>query len=95
MTLHDAHCHFLSPRFFEALGREKYGAEAGASAERIAGELGFDAPESVEALADRWAGELDRNRIARSSLIASVPGDEDSVAVALARHPGRSSATSC
>jgi predicted TIM-barrel fold metal-dependent hydrolase len=33
--------------------------------------------------------ELDRNHVARASLIASVPGDEESVAAALARHPGR------
>jgi predicted TIM-barrel fold metal-dependent hydrolase len=89
MPLHDSHCHFLSPRFFEALGREKYGADAGASADRIAAELGWNAPGSPEALADRWAAELDRHRIGRASLIASVPGDEDSVASALQRHPGR------
>lgn len=89
MTLHDSHCHFLSSRFFEALGREKYGAEAGATADRIAGELTWDAPGSPDALADRWVAELDRHRLTRAALIASVPGDEDSVAVALARHPQR------
>jgi predicted TIM-barrel fold metal-dependent hydrolase len=87
--LHDSHCHFLSPRFFEMLGREKYGADAGVSADRIAGELEWEAPGSVEALADRWLTELDRHRLTRVSLIASVPGDEDSVAVAVARHPER------
>ena len=87
--LHDTHCHFLSPRFFEALGREKYGAEAGASAEQIAGELGWDAPGSAEGLADRWVAELDRHRIGRASLIASVPGDEESVSHAVQRHPRR------
>src|SRR5262245_59211811 len=89
MTLHDSHCHFLSSRFFEALGREKYGAEAGATADRIAGELGWDAPGPPAVLADRWVAELDRHRLARVSLIASVPGDEDSVAEALTRHPSR------
>jgi predicted TIM-barrel fold metal-dependent hydrolase len=89
MTLHDSHCHFLSSRFFEALGREKYGAEAGATADRIAGELGWDAPGAPDVLADRWVAELDRHHLARVSLIASVPGDEESVAVALARHPDR------
>lgn len=89
MRLHDVHCHFLSARFFEALGREKYGADAGATADRIAGELGWDAPGAPDALADRWVAELDRHQLARVSLIASVPGDEESVAVALARHPDR------
>ena len=89
MTLHDSHCHFLSSRFFEALGREKYGADAGVTADRIAVEMGWDAPGTAEALADRWIAELDRHRISRASLIASVPGDEESVAAALARHPQR------
>lgn len=33
--------------------------------------------------------ELDRAGVTRASLIASVPGDEESVAVAAARHPSR------
>jgi len=87
--LHDSHCHFLSSRFFEALGREKYGAEAGATADRIAGELGWDPPGTPDALADRWVAELDRHHLSRGSLIASVPGDEESVGVAARRHPDR------
>jgi predicted TIM-barrel fold metal-dependent hydrolase len=89
MVLHDSHCHFLSPRFYEALGREKYGQEAGATAEQIAGEAGWEAPGPPDALADRWVGELDRNEVSRAALIASVPGDEDSVAVAVRRQPTR------
>ena len=65
MTLHDSHCHFLSSRFFEALGREKYGADAGATADRIAGELGWDPPGAPDALADRWVAELNRHRLTR------------------------------
>jgi predicted TIM-barrel fold metal-dependent hydrolase len=89
MTVHDAHCHFLSARFYEALGREKYGQQNGRGAAAIAGELGWDAPETAEALADQWAAELDRHRVSRAALIASVPGDEESVASAIARHPRR------
>jgi predicted TIM-barrel fold metal-dependent hydrolase len=33
--------------------------------------------------------ELDRHQVRRAALIASVPGDEDSVAAAVARHPSR------
>jgi predicted TIM-barrel fold metal-dependent hydrolase len=87
--IHDAHCHFLSPRYFETIGREKYGAQDGLTAERIAGELGWDAPGTSDALAARWIAELDRQRVSRVTLIASVPGDEDSVAAAVARHPAR------
>jgi uncharacterized protein len=89
MTLNDTHCHFLSARFFESLGREKYGAENGASAEQVAGELGWDPPVSPERVADRWVAELDRHGISRAALIASVPGDEDSVGAAVARHANR------
>lgn len=89
MTLHDTHCHFLSTRFFEALGREKYGERGVMAADAIAGELGWETPGSADTLADRWVAELDRHHVSRAALIASVPGDEESVACAVARHPGR------
>ena len=87
MTLQDTHCHFFSARFFEALAREKYGPTG--TAERVALDLGWDLPVAPEALADRWIVELDRQRVARVALISSVPGDEDSVAVAVAKYPDR------
>jgi uncharacterized protein len=40
-------------------------------------------------LADRWINELDAKGVQRAALIASVPGDEESVAAAVARHPSR------
>jgi uncharacterized protein len=89
MTLNDSHCHLLSPRFYETVGRERYGADAPVTADRIAAELGWEPPGSPEALADRWAVELDRNHVTRAALIASVGGDEASVAAAVGRHPRR------
>jgi len=89
MTIHDSHCHFLSPRFYETLGREKYGAAGAPQSDRIAEELGWEAPESPERLTDRWISELDRNELSRAALIASVPGDEESVAAAVRRQPAR------
>lgn len=89
MTLHDSHCHFLSAGFFTALGRDKYGSDSTVTADDVATALGWEQPGSPETLADRWAGELDRNHISRAALIASVPGDEMSVAVAVRRHPER------
>jgi predicted TIM-barrel fold metal-dependent hydrolase len=56
--------------------------------------LGWDVPDSVESLADRWVGEMDRSNVARAMLIASVPGDTASVNAAVARHPARFSAVS-
>jgi len=75
----DVHCHFFSQRFCQTL-------EPGLDA---AAELGWAAPGTREDLADRWVAELDRHEVSRASLIASVPGDEDSVAIAVARHPSR------
>jgi predicted TIM-barrel fold metal-dependent hydrolase len=87
--VHDSHCHFLSSRFYEALGREKYGAGAGPTAEQVATELGWEPAGSVESLTSRWISELDRHGVSRVGLIASIPGDEDSVAAAVSRHPTR------
>lgn len=80
----DAHVHFFSPTFFRTLAAQRQVAVADALAH-----LGWDDPESPEALGDRWVTELDTHRVARAALIASIPGDEDSVAVAAARHPSR------
>jgi uncharacterized protein len=87
MSLQDTHCHFFSTRFFDALAKEKYGAAG--TAERVALELGWDLPGEPETLADRWITELDRQKVSRVALIASVPGDEDSVAAAVAKYPDR------
>src|SRR6266571_7615769 len=89
MMLHDTHCHFLSASFLEALGREKYGRQDNPPADRIAGELGWEAPGPADRLADRWVAELDRHEVSRAALIASVPGDEESVAAAVRRQPAR------
>jgi uncharacterized protein len=87
LTVNDAHCHFLSPRFFEALGAEKHGP--GTSVEQVVGHLNWEPPRDVAALTDRWVAEFNRNDVARAALIASVPGDEDSVAAAVRAYPQR------
>jgi uncharacterized protein len=87
-TVCDAHVHFFSPRFFDTLGAQK-GLPADGRVDIVVGALGWDDPGSPDALADRWVAELDRHGVARATLIASVPGDEASVAAAVARHPSR------
>ena len=84
----DAHIHFFSARFFAALARQRQASNRTASAD-LWRELGWDDPRSDDALADRWVQELDRHGVDRAALIASVPGDEVSVAAAVARHPSR------
>ena len=86
--INDAHCHFFSEQFFATLGRQDPAGSQRSAAE-IVSALGWDPPGSPEALADRWAQELDRQGVARAALIASVPGEEDSVGRALSRHPSR------
>lgn len=80
----DAHVHFFSPAFFGALAAQRGVATADAIRH-----LGWDDPLSPEALADRWVAEMDTQGVSRAAIIASVPGDEDSVAEAVARHPSR------
>lgn len=88
MPLHDAHCHFFSARFFEALGRERH-PDSPRDVATIADELGWEAPGAPEALADRWIVEMDRHHVVRAALMASVPGDDGSVAAAVAKYPHR------
>ena len=86
--MNDCHCHFFSSQFFDTLGRQRPPGSQQSAAEIVA-TLGWDAPGAPEDLADRWVSELDRAGVGRSVLIASVPGDEASVATAVARHPSR------
>jgi len=87
MKICDAHCHFFSSRYLELLtkGRNEFPDDDRATA--VAKQLGWDPPGSVDSLADRWITEMARNGVSRSALIASIPGDEVSVAEAVAKHP--------
>ena len=84
LVICDAHVHFFSPTFFSTLAAQRQVATADALRH-----LGWDDPVSPEALADRWATELDEQGVSRAAIIASVPGDEASVAAAVERHPAR------
>lgn len=75
----DAHIHFFSPGFFAGLG---------ANRDAITN-LGWEFPDSTEALAVRWINELDARGVERAALMASLPGDADSVAKAVALNPDR------
>lgn len=87
MTICDAHCHFFSASLFRVFGRDVQAP--GDAAETLPARLNFDPPGDDVALADRWMAELDRHAVQRAMLIASVPGDEASVAAAVKRHPTR------
>jgi uncharacterized protein len=89
VRLCDSHCHFFSSRFLEILTKDLADFPADNRADAVAARLGWEAPGTADALADRWVAELDRHVIARSVLIASIPGDEVSVAAAVAKYPAR------
>lgn len=75
----DAHVHFFSPGFFAGLG---------ATRDTITS-LGWDFPDSTEGLTTQWIAELDKHGVDRVALMASLPGDADSVAKAVAQNPSR------
>lgn len=85
IAVSDAHVHLFSHRFFSSLAKQK-GVAVGDSISA----LGFEMPpEDPADLAARWVQELDNHGLASSTLIASMPGDESSVAAAVQRFPDR------
>jgi hypothetical protein len=82
LQITDAHCHFLSAHFFQALGRD-------AGVDDVPAKLGWESPGDPVQLADRWIAELDRAGVTKAMLIATVPGDEASVGAAIAHAPDR------
>jgi len=86
MAVADAHLHFFSQKFFATLVSQK----PGMTLEAAGSQLGWQLPPiEPEKLASAWAHELDRHGVFASALIASVPGDEDSVIAAARAFPGR------
>jgi predicted TIM-barrel fold metal-dependent hydrolase len=84
----DAHCHFFSAGFFRALGRDLV-SEGEDGAEVLPDRLGWDRPGSDAELTDRWVAGMDEAGVDRCLLIASLPGDETSVGVAVQHAPAR------
>jgi predicted TIM-barrel fold metal-dependent hydrolase len=89
VPLCDVHCHFFSSGFLETLTADRRDLPSRDRAPVVASLLGWDPPGTPDELADRWVAELDRHGVARAALIASIPGDEDSVAAAIATYPSR------
>jgi predicted TIM-barrel fold metal-dependent hydrolase len=89
VILNDAHCHFFSSGFLELLIRSLPDLPDIGRARVVAARLGWTDPGDNAALTASWVGELDRHGVSRAVLIASVPGDEPSVAEAVRLHPDR------
>ena len=86
LPINDAHVHLFSRNFYDGLARQKKAADADA----IGSLLGWEIPaaDPVE-LANRWAAELTAQGVGRACLLASVHGDESSVAAAVNAYPDR------
>jgi predicted TIM-barrel fold metal-dependent hydrolase len=85
LAVSDAHVHFFSHRFFATLADQK-----NAPVDSLAPLLGWQLPsDDPEHLAAAWVQELDRNGVSRAALIASVPGDQESVITAVRAFPQR------
>src|SRR4051794_32947418 len=89
MRICDAHCHLFTSKFLESVSEGIVDLPGTGRASAVARRVGWDDPGTVAELADRWVAEIDRRDVARIVLIASVPGDEESVATAVRRHPSR------
>ncbi len=86
IAVDDAHIHFFSNKFLAELARAKKVGEAAALGPLLSWEIA--APDPAE-LASRWLAEMNRYGIQRAALIASMHGDEGSVAAAGSAHPDR------
>jgi predicted TIM-barrel fold metal-dependent hydrolase len=87
LSVSDAHVHFFSSNFLRILGSQ---LPQQLSTAEVTVKLGWPAvPDSPVSLAHQWVAELDRQGVRRACLIASIPGDEDSVAQAVHAVPER------
>lgn len=86
VPVNDAHVHFFSHKFYSGLAKQKNLTSAEALGPLLEWEI---PPSNPAALATSWIAELDRHHVGRASLIASMPADEESVAIAAAAYPDR------
>ncbi len=85
LPLADAHVHFFSHRFFASLAGQK-----NVAVDQLGPLLHWHIPSEDPAhLAEAWVAEFAKHGVEKSVLIASVPGDGESVIAAVGGHPER------
>jgi len=91
LEVFDAHAHFFSRRLFETLAAQSPALSKESDPVSKIGEITgwVMPPEDPAALGARWKEELDKHRVSAALLMASVPGDEESIATAVAAYPDR------
>ncbi len=91
MQIQDAHTHFFSRPFFDALAAlSPRKAEGAGLVAEVAARAGLQLPaDSVEAHRDRWLAEMTRAGVARMVTFASLPAEAETVAAAARGSGGR------
>lgn len=91
MDFQDAHTHFFSRPFFEALAEQS--PQPGTVDERlraVAERTGLEIPGAdVAAHTERWLAEMDRHGVSRMVSFASLPQEAEAVAAAARQSGGR------
>ncbi len=87
----DAHVHFYSNTYFKYLVKQKPNrADINTELRNIAAKGHIEIPgDDPVQLAKRWIDIIDKWKLERLMLFASMPGDEDSVVKAVQAHPTR------
>ena len=91
LEIFDAHTHFFSRQFFSTLINQspKLSQEINPLTS-VAAMTGWTMPEANPAeFAAQWKQELDQSHVATALMLASVPGDEESIAAAVNAFPER------
>lgn len=91
MRVIDAHAHFFSyPFFMQFVEALRQGLPRDDPYRGLAERLGWELPTPDHtALGRRWIQEMDKHGLDRMVLIASLPGDEDSILAAVRAFPQR------
>jgi predicted TIM-barrel fold metal-dependent hydrolase len=85
LPVSDAHVHFFSRNFFRSLAKQR-----NISLDALQSALNWHIPaDAPTQLALDWTVELDRHGVDRAAIIASVPGDHESVIAAATSFPNR------
>lgn len=87
----DAHAHLFSYRFFDILASQHVGlCDETNRVSKVCQAAGVaEPPQDPKELARMWVDELDRNGVSAALMMASLPGDEESVGAAVAAFPKR------
>lgn len=91
MSLQDAHTHFFSRPFFEALaGMSAQPGNTDEKLEAAAAKAGLELPGAdVAAHTERWLAEMDKHGVERMVSFASLPQEAEAVAAAARQAGGR------